>query len=170
MQDPNSNNPYSAPQSVVADYGQPAQIELAGRGMRLVGAIIDTIILMTLLVPIMFASGFMSMAMSGQQPGFGFQAGMTVVSFVVFVLVQGYFLNQSGQTIGKKLLGMKIVDVDGNKPDFVKLLGQRYGVVYAVQLIPVLGSLFGLINVLFIFREDRRCIHDLIAGTRVVVA
>lgn len=170
MQDPNSNNPYSAPQSVVADYGQPEQIELAGRGMRLVGAIIDTIILMTLLVPIMFASGFMSMAMSGQQPGFGFQVGMTLVSFVVFVLVQGYFLNQSGQTIGKKLLGMKIVDVDGNKPDFVKLLAQRYGIMYVIQLIPVLGGLFGLVNVLFIFREDRRCIHDLFAGTRVVVA
>ena len=35
-------------------------------------------------------------------------------------------------------------------------------------MIPVLGPLFSLVNVCFIFREDRRCIHDLIAGTQVV--
>ncbi len=168
MQDPVSNNPYSAPQSVVADVQQGGELELAGRGMRLVGAIIDGVILMILLVPIMFASGYMTMAMSGQQPGYGWQMGMTVVSFVCFVVVQGYFLNQSGQTIGKKLLGMRIVDAEGNKPDFVKLLAQRYGILYVIQLIPFLGGVFWLVDVLFIFREDRRCIHDLIAGTRVV--
>ncbi len=170
MQDQNSNNPYSAPQSVVADINQSGELELAGRGMRLVGAIIDGIILMILLVPIMFASGYMTMAMSGQQPGYGWQMGMTLVGFVCFVVVQGYFLNQSGQTIGKKLLGMRIVDADGNKPDFVKLIGQRYGITYAIQVIPIVGNIYSFVNVLFIFRQDRRCIHDLIAGTRVVVA
>ncbi|MBD3392455.1 MAG: hypothetical protein GF418_10265 [Chitinivibrionales bacterium] len=42
--------------------------------------------------------------------------------------------------------------------------------VGALQGIPILGSLFALINVLFVFREDHRCIHDLIAGTKVVSA
>jgi len=28
--------------------------------------------------------------------------------------------------------------------------------------------LFHLVDCLFIFRQDRRCLHDLIAGTRVV--
>ena len=170
MQEPNSNNPYSAPQAVVADYAQGGQQELASRVMRLVGAIIDGIVLLIVLVPIMFLSGYFAIAMSGQQPSFAWQAGMTVVGYVAFVLVQGYLLNQSGQTIGKKLLGMKIVDLNGNKPDFIRLVGHRYGVTYAIQLIPILGGLYSLVNILFIFREDRRCIHDLIAGTRVVVA
>ena len=30
------------------------------------------------------------------------------------------------------------------------------------------GQTLGLIDVLFIFRSDRRCVHDLIAGTKVV--
>ena len=34
--------------------------------------------------------------------------------------------------------------------------------------VPYLGMLFSLIDSLFIFRDDRRCIHDHIAGTRVV--
>ncbi len=32
----------------------------------------------------------------------------------------------------------------------------------------MLGSILMLTNVLFIFRSDRRCIHDLIADTKVV--
>ena len=32
------------------------------------------------------------------------------------------------------------------------------------------GGLFGLVDILFIFGSERRCIHDLIAQTKVVVA
>ena len=30
------------------------------------------------------------------------------------------------------------------------------------------GGLFSIVDICFIFRDDRRCIHDLIAGTQVV--
>ncbi len=162
-------NPYAAPQASVADVIQDGQLELAGRGMRLVGVIIDTVILMFLVVPLIFVSGYWQMAMSGQQPGFGWQVGMGVAGFICFLLVNGYFLNQSGQTVGKKLLGMRIVDLNGNKPEFLRLVGLRYGVGQLIQLIPIVNFIYGLADCLFIFREDRRCIHDLIAGTRVVV-
>lgn len=38
----------------------------------------------------------------------------------------------------------------------------------ALSLIPAIGQLFAVIDTLCIFWEDRRCIHDLIAGTKVV--
>ena len=34
----------------------------------------------------------------------------------------------------------------------------------------ITNGAFGLIDILFIMRQDRRCIHDLIAGTSVVRA
>ena len=36
----------------------------------------------------------------------------------------------------------------------------------------MIGSIpfYGLVDILFIFRSDRRCIHDLIARTQVVYA
>lgn len=161
-------NPYAAPQSNVADVQQAGELVLAGRGMRLAGAIIDQVIMLVLIVPIMFASGFWKMAMSGQQPGFGWTLGMGIVGFICFLLVNGYLLNQSGQTVGKKLLGMRIVDLNGNKPEFFRLVGLRYGIGALIAQIPAVNMVYGLVDALFIFREDHRCIHDLIAGTRVV--
>jgi uncharacterized RDD family membrane protein YckC len=162
-------NPYAAPQANVADFAQADQLELAGRGMRLVGVIVDGLIMMILTVPLMFGLGYWQLMMSGQQPGMGLQIGMGLSGFIIFLLINGYFLNQSGQTVAKKLLGMRIVDLNGNKPEFFRLVGLRYGVAQLIQLIPVVNVIYALVDCLFIFREDRRCVHDLIAGTRVVV-
>lgn len=164
------DNPYAAPQAMVNDPMMLGELQLASLGMRLAGAIIDLIIMLILIVPLMFVTGFFAMLTSGVEPGFGWTLGMNLGGFIAFLLVHGYFLNQSGQTVGKKLLGMRIVDLNGNKPEFFKLVGLRYGVTQLIGLIPLVGTLYGLVNVLFIFRSDRRCIHDLIAGTRVVVA
>lgn len=161
-------NPYAAPQANVQDMQQTGGLVLAGRGMRLAGSIIDAIILLLLVVPMMFATGYIQLAMSGQQPGLGWQMGIGLGGFICFLLVNGFFLNQSGQTVAKKLLGMRIVDLNGNKPEFFRLVGLRYGVGQLVALVPIVNILYPFVDSLFIFREDRRCIHDLIAGTRVV--
>lgn len=169
--DPNQNppsNPYAAPQAAVSDVA-PRVGELASPWLRLGGAIIDGLILMVLIMPVYFIL-FWSAISSGQQPGLLASIGFTVFGFLVFVAVQGYFLNQSGQTIAKKLLKMKIVDENGNKPEIVKLIGLRYAVVQFAQLVPFLGAIYGLVDALFIFRQDRRRISDLLAGTRVVMA
>lgn len=170
--DPNQNppsNPYAAPQAAVSDVGAASVGELASPWLRLGGAIIDGLILLVLLVPV-YLILFWGMISTGQQPGFLASMGFTVFGFIVFVAVQGYFLNQSGQTIAKKLLKMRIVDENGNKPEFVKLIGMRYAILQFAQLVPFLGAIYGLVDALFIFRDDRRRISDLLAGTRVVMA
>jgi uncharacterized RDD family membrane protein YckC len=161
-------NPYSAPQAEVRDVVQ--KLRLGGRGERLGAAIIDGLILLAILLPAMFFGGYFSGIMQGVRPAFGMQALWVLIGFAIFVAVQGYPLAQGGQTWGKKLLKLKIVDLDGAQPDFLRLIGFRYGSTQLVSLIPVVGSIYAFVDVLFIFREDRRCLHDLIAGTRVVVA
>jgi hypothetical protein len=34
--------------------------------------------------------------------------------------------------------------------------------------LPCIGFFYALADILFIFRDDRRCIHDLIASTTVI--
>jgi uncharacterized RDD family membrane protein YckC len=45
----------------------------------------------------------------------------------------------------------------------------RWLPVFALRFIPFLGGLAGLADALVIFGSDRRCIHDYIADTIVIV-
>ena len=76
----------------------------------------------------------------------------------------------NGQTVGKKLLKIKIVRSDGTAADFQRIVVFRLLPVYLVQLVPVIGGFIGLLDVLFIFRSSRQCIHDQIADTIVINA
>lgn len=162
----NDQNPYGSPEAVVADLDQT---NLAGRGERLGAAIIDTIILLVILIPIMVVGGYWQVAMaSGGQVPLATTLMWAVIGFAVFVAVQFHPLNATGQTWGKRLLGIRIVDMDGAKPPVGRLIGLRYLPVQAVSNVPVVGVVLALVDVLLIFRGDRRCGHDLIAGTQVV--
>ena len=165
-------NPYRGPDAAVAEFSSGD--ELAGRGARLGAAIIDFIIMLVVLLPIMYMGGYMAAAteaaQAGAQVGLGTTLMWAAIGFVIFVVIQGFPLNATGQTWGKKLLKIKIVDLDGAKPPIGRLLGLRYLPIQAVANVPLIGPVVALVNVLLIFRSDRRCGHDLIAGTRVVHA
>ena len=89
--------------------------------------------------------------------------------FVLFVAMNGYLLAKRGQTVGKWVVGTRIVYASNDGlPTLATTLGVRYGVVWLINLIPIVNNVFGLIDALFIFRRDRRCLHDLIAGTKVI--
>ncbi|MDH7452488.1 RDD family protein [Luteimonas composti] len=160
------HNPYGSPEAAVADL---AHGNLAGRGERLGAAIIDTIILLVVMVPLMLVGGYWQMAMAaGGEVPFGAALLWAAIGFAVFAAVQWYPLDAGGQTWGKRLLGIRIVDMTGAKPPVGRLLLVRYLPVHAVGNVPVVGMVLGLVNVLLIFRGDRRCGHDLVAGTQVV--
>ncbi len=165
-------NPYRGPDAAVAEFSSGD--ELAGRGARLGAVIIDVIIMLVIITPLMYVGGYwtaaMAAAQSGQQVGFGTTLMWAAISFVVFAVVQGFPLNATGQTWGKKALKIKIVDLQGGKPPLGRLLGMRYLPIQVASNIPFLGPVLAIVNVLLIFRNDRRCGHDLIAGTRVVHA
>jgi uncharacterized RDD family membrane protein YckC len=151
-----------------------AGLRLGGRGERLAAVMIDGLIGMAIVFPAMWFTGVFTQiytaAMQGQGPSLGLTATWAVIGFAVFVAVQGYPLAQSGQTWGKKLLKLRIVDLEGRKPEIARLLLLRYLVPRLIGQVPVVNSIYGFADSLFIFRADKRCIHDLIAGTRVVVA
>jgi uncharacterized RDD family membrane protein YckC len=163
-------NPYSTPTSdptVAASFdGQP---QLATLGQRFVGAIIDGLISAAVIVPIGFAMGVYS-TNAVHKPGFMETTGLALAGFAIFVAIHWTFLNATGQTIGKKVAKTRIVTMDGKKPGMGDLVGKRYAFMNLIGLIPLVGGIVSLVNILFIFRKDRRCLHDLIGGTQVVKA
>lgn len=163
-------NPYRAPEAAIADLSTDAG--LAGRGERLGAAIIDTLIMLVVLLPIMFLGGYFQAAMNAGVTGVEIPWTTELlwagIGLLVFFAVQGYPLYATAQTWGKRLLKLRIVGLDGTRLPFGRLIGLRYLPMQAVGAVPFVGPLLSIVNVLFIFRENRRCVHDLIAGTKVI--
>jgi uncharacterized RDD family membrane protein YckC len=128
---------------------------------------IDGLVVMAVMLPTLWTIGFYenpasnSMAMNFAALGGG---------FVVTLLIQGYFLATRAQSLGKMALKIKIVTLDGKNAGLARILLLRMLPVTLLSGIPVIGGLIGFADSLFIFRADQRCLHDHIAGTRVVMA
>jgi uncharacterized RDD family membrane protein YckC len=90
---------------------------------------------------------------------------------VVYLALNGYWLSKDGQTIGKKVVGTRIVSVETNEIiPLWKVFCIRYLPLAVCANIPLAGQFIAIVDSLFVFRKDKRCIHDLIAGTKVVKA
>lgn len=111
---------------------------------------------------------------------FAFVAGMLIadlgapamVSLALLVLgivgvpYQVVLLRQEGQTVGKRLLRIRIVDEEtGLKATVFSNVVLRYFVNWLLTLIPP----YLVIDHAFIFAKNRRCLHDYLAGTKVVL-
>jgi uncharacterized RDD family membrane protein YckC len=168
-------NPYQTPQSALNEfqYSGGGDDEPADRGIRLVASLIDAAIMFAVMVPIMLVGGYIDQVIQAYQTGestLGLQFMWGLIGIIVSFLIQAYPLNATGQTWGKKVMRIKIVDMDGLQPSLAELQGKRYGFAQGIGLIPCLGAVVQLVDVLMIFRDDRRCLHDHVAGTKVVVA
>jgi len=163
-----SSNPFAPPRAEVADIAAASGVPaLAGRGARFFAALVDGV-----LQGVVF--GAVAFVVPGSLLGFGNSIGslfvVLLISLAIFLLTQGWLLVQRGQTIGKALLGLRIVRPDGAKVTPLRVLGLRYGVGFVIAVIPLVGGVYSLIDILLIFRESRRCLHDQIADTIVVRA
>jgi len=162
-------NPYATPSADVAVEDLSEEL-LAGRFARLIAAIVDGLILGLVIMPLMYVFGYWERTLSGQNilvEAFAW----TIATLLLWVAINGYTLSTRGQTLGKILLGVRIVSVeDGSILPVWKVFFVRYLPITLVSQIPLLGFFAAIINALFIFRADKRCVHDLMAGSRVVKA
>jgi uncharacterized RDD family membrane protein YckC len=159
-------NPYQTPNSdVTVAHGAN---ELAGRWVRFGASIVDGIVIVLVMVPVMYLMGIFSYFTSNTEPPMTLMLMVAVIAFVVFVAINYVPLSKNGQTVGKKVANIRITDLQGNKADVGTIILKRYLPVQIAGQVPIIGGLVSLIDVLFIFRKDRRCLHDLIAGTQVM--
>lgn len=143
----------------------------ADRGARLLAQIIDGL---TSLITALPGAALLFFGSAG-----GNKTGPLVVGGVILIclglltllVIQIYLLTTCGQTIGKKLMDIRIVSFDDeSNPGFVKAFLLRVFVNGLIGAVPFVGFVYSLVDICFIFRADRRCVHDLIAGTKVVKA
>lgn len=167
-------NLYAAPQSQIrseqAGYSDSPTVQLASRMQRLGAYTLDVVLAMVVYMPIVGVA-FVSEASGADSET------MTVLIFVVFGLgllafagVNLYLLYRDGQTIGKRLVGIKIVRGDlVSRASLLRIIFLRTLPVWVVNNIPCMGIFAVLGNYLVILGDERRCGHDYLADTHVVV-
>ena len=133
---------------------------LATRTSRFIANLIDSFILsITLMVAMGLGASTSSIS--------GFITTVAL-AYLSFLFINGYFLSTRAQTVGKKLMQIYIADLNGRKAGFPTIIGMRMVVMSLLILIPFIGWIIGIANIFFIFRQDRRMIHDMLAGTVVL--
>jgi len=149
---------YRAPESDLT-IPQEGQGILASRWARLGGSLIDSTLIMCITIPLMFLTGGFDAFTAGRdgqppaQPSFLYGFAIGIAGIVTFLLINAKFL----------------VTNNNQKASGITLL-KRYGFYWVVALVPVIGGLLSLVNILFIFGKTKRCLHDYVGGTKVVKA
>lgn len=178
-------NRFAPPRAHVEDMqAAAAQMVTATRGSRFLAVLVDMSpafvvgILAAVMVPGLFAGKF-DPAGSGMV-AFGMLMlafGLLSIGWLVWTIV---LLYKYGQTVGKKVLGIRVVRMDGSRVSFPRfffirwlgmaVLGGILGGICGALHIRYVGNTIGLVDALFIFGAAHRCLHDYLADTQVVTA
>lgn len=186
------DNPYQAPAPVEAaeadEKPKPPKVSIftAERPDRFFAKLLDLILLW-----IMMGGAY---AIFMNDPPMA-DLGMLIAAVLWFV-VQSIVIGITGQSIGKNRMRLRVVDNrDGSPPGFLRAavvrwwlpgfvmfvayptalllllmtldpLGARFRALLLLSVNPV--NILWLIDTLWIFRRERRCLHDLLAGTKVM--
>jgi len=171
---PQSPNFQSGPTAPVVD-------NTASLGKRFLAFILDGFFMCMALIMVMQSMGLLDPAAAKdiQSAQLELQARLdalpstkktllAVSPFIIFFILHGFLLQQFGQTLGKRIMGIAIVTLDNQRPAFLQLIVQRYLSQWVVGMVPVIGVFLRLADILAIFRPDKRCIHDHLAKTKVI--
>ncbi len=145
------------------------EINLASRWSRLGAALVDALTIIPITIPLMYFTGGFDRISEGVQPPLSYTLIMAVIGIAIFLIIHGKFLIRDGQTLGKKLLNIKIVTTSGHHAS-ISILAKRYGFYWVIPQVPVAGPFVNLINILFILGKSKRCVHDYVGGTIVITA
>lgn len=164
-----AGTPGVAPTQAVAGAGQQPKVisgQLAGFFTRLVASLIDGFLLFIIqfVVGMVFMFGPVAL-LKGQN--LGFLIFLPVLQFisqlVITMYYYGVYQHNTGQTVGKKVMGIKVVDaVTGQTPTVGKFL-----------LRDILGKIisaftFTIGYLMVIWDSKKQALHDKVAGTVVI--
>jgi len=141
----------------------------AGFWIRFVARVIDAVILGVVAMIIRIPLGLMMIApartgdLSALPMIMGLGGVLVLVQIALQVAYEVYFLSTRGATLGKQILGLKVIRTDGS----MLTAGQAAGRFFA-QWISALIFFIGYI--MAGFDPEKRALHDRICDTRVIYA
>lgn len=156
------------------------EVELASPWQRIAAVLINSLITMLLYAPMIVAA--ITMGRQGEAVGNSslIWMGISGLLLLAWGIYQAVLMSQTGQSLGKKLMGIKVVTLEGDNPGFVGTVLMReivYNIILSVLgMIPFLGVLISLgaaialLVMIFLDSNNRRTLQDMLAKTLVVKA
>ncbi|MDB5340159.1 MAG: domain containing protein [Planctomycetaceae bacterium] len=154
-------NPFAAPESDLApeDFGEPEPgPQYAGFHLRFIAEFIDGVIVRIVL----FVSGLIFMGGISEIDKVINTPGTLFIIFCMMFVWLYYALQESSAaqaTFGKRLLGMRVLDLSGQRITFARATARCFGKI--VSYVP--PACF-----VQLFTKRRQALHDILAGTIVV--
>lgn len=164
-----TSNPYAPPGGAVRDI-EPESFEPADRIQRLGAFLLDGLVGFVMVylpaLVLLLATGVLDDTVEIDGTTLATAGLLCLIGFIAWAWITALLVARNGQTIGKRLVEIKVVRSDGSAASLGRIFWLRNFVNWLLGVIP----LYGLVDLVFIFGERRQCIHDIIAGTIVVRA
>jgi uncharacterized RDD family membrane protein YckC len=142
------------------------ELPLAGIGSRFIAAIVDSLVLGSALILLIFLAAYIIPALGalGEKAA---SWGVGILLLIVFLLFWGYFaLSEAfgnGRTLGKRVARIRVIHQSGRGINFVEALARNL-----VRFIDYLPGFYGVgVVAMFMSKRSQR-LGDMVAGTLVV--
>lgn len=126
---------------------------------RLLAFSLDCLVLITFYV-LMGITALFKPALALPMLGLWFYGGLFALAWLYYALCES---SRFQATLGKKVLGLKVVNLKGEKVNFLQASGRYFG-----KLLSRMTLMFGFVMVAF--TKKRQALHDKIAKTLVIHA
>ncbi|MEZ6005077.1 MAG: RDD family protein [Planctomycetota bacterium] len=177
FQDDLEHNPYAAPSRPAEHGGPPQRKRLATPGQRIIAKLVDS-----LLPSLIWIGVFMIDSEGAAQAIEAYSRGETSLPLpekatlftglagLAFVLMQLWLVVTDSQTIGKRIMGIRVHKLNGPRAGAGRYILQRALLGGLPYWIPFVGIVAWLVSTAMLLRPDRRTLHDFIGGTEVLRA
>lgn len=149
---PDANNPYQTSVIDMPHAADEIEVEIAGPWPRIAAYIINTLLSILVAVPVII--DIVRLGIDENASGLAFidlftGAGMiaTVVLSLGLLVWQLVWMSTRGQSVGKRIMGIRVVDMAGQNPGFVGTVLMREVVFQLIILVVtfVIGFVFGIL-------------------------
>jgi uncharacterized RDD family membrane protein YckC len=135
-------------------------ISYAGFWLRVVASFIDGFILNLVYVIVAFIF-FWFFAKNNSSLSNSTQTIMSILYFFIWILYFPLMESRSGATLGKKIIGIKVLNVNGEPIGFLKSVGRNLAKIISVLILMIGFMMAG-------FTKKKQGLHDIIASCVVV--